>query len=104
MKCSVFSDETLLLVIPHAPVVKGYLFLWFCDCFVLLVASLTCFIPGDLMRTSLEILLWQNATQVLCESSRLRSVNNGLKGIERCSGKRSELRGRRPGFKSGFCH
>lgn len=49
--------------------------------FAQLMAWLTCFIPGDIMRTNLEIFLWQNATQVLCECSRLGLVNNCLKAM-----------------------
>ena len=78
MKCNVFSEETLLLVIPHAPAVGGYLYSQFSACLCTTYGLVDFLTPGDLMRTSLEILLWQNVTQVLCESSRLGSVNNCL--------------------------
>ena len=78
VKCNVFSKETLLLVIPHAAAVRGYLYSQFSACLCTTYGLVDFLTPGDLMRTSLEILPWQNVTQVLCESLRLGSVNNCL--------------------------
>lgn len=78
MKCKVFSTETLLLEIPCASTPCGYLYLGFYYAFVLLMTWLTCSTSGNIIWTGLEILLWKNVFQVLCESSGLGPVNNGL--------------------------
>lgn len=49
--------------------------------YVLLMAWLTCSASGDVMWTSLDILFWQNVTQVLCERSRWGPVSSCLRGI-----------------------